>query len=248
MKQMIKIVLCTICFLFLFYSIAAIWSKIGDGTAAFDTDLYVRYRLHLLLNEVPEHFVTFKQINVNNEFKFKHFRLRELPDRVHYDDYSYTFEISNGSEGHLYIQHDNPFSFDEISTLPEGVEDIREISPQFEGNIQVEDMIYTYTINPDTGRSHLYTITMEIDGVQYQFRWYKNSSDLPDEDNTFVGKLLHARTATQARDEFAAAIRSERPSQFGWKILFFGTPVVVVGGVVAFFVIRKKRAKAKENT
>jgi len=223
----------------------------GDGVAEFNTYLYLRYQLWLSTHKIPNHFVTFDQINMNNEFKFESFR---LPSNK-YRRYRYDFTLSNGFCLTLHVRHEGyHVTYDrEVIDLPEGIDDVRDFSATAEqAVVRVNDIEYSFVQDMSTGKYKLYGVTTVIDGIQ--FKWYMNDSrypdevDFPDDPDSFIERLLHASTATQARDEFAAAIRSEKPSQLGWKILFFGTPVVVVGGVVAFFVIRKKKAKAKANT
>lgn len=247
--RIVKLVLYITCTLVIICSFGYVWSGVGDGVVAFDTDLYLRYQLRLWMHEVPDHFITFNQINMNNEFDFENFRLREKPADEQYQHYSYSFELSNGLELTLQVNHADHFTYEhETIELPESVEDVRDFQATSEcRHVRIGDIEYSYVKDSSTGEYKLHGVTMVIDGIQ--FTWYITDSRYPDEidfqnvPNSFVERLLHASTATQARDEFAASIRGKHPSQAHRQVLRWGIPAFVVIGLGAFGIIYRRRRK-----
>lgn len=208
---------------------------------------YREYRRYIKSNAVPQQFVSFQKINFEKKLNFDWFRLADSSGKYAY--YDYAMCMSNGEKISLRVNHagyhDTLFSDKPVIERPNLMEDMRDMPINELAVIYIDDIQYVYLFNHE-GMATLYSVTFVIDEIQ--FRWtFNDANEFPNEKDTFIEGLLHASTATQARDEFAAAIRGGQPSQLGWRILFVATPIVVVGGMVVFFVIRKKKVKAKEN-
>ena len=248
-KKLWKTVFC-LCLALLFSSHVAA-ADIAEDVIQFES--YWEYRWYLALSDVPDHLITFDQINLDGTFNFKQFRMAKETRKENFDNYTYDFTLDNGFGATLAVKYVYHYTHERtVIDLPEGVEDVRDFQATAEcRDVRIDDIEYGFVKDGVTGEYTLYRVTMEIDNIQ--FSWYMNDPrypseiDFPNDSNSFMERLLHASTATQARDEFAAAIRGGRPSQLGWRILFVATPVVVVGGASALFVIRKKKVKAKES-
>ena len=76
-----------------------------------------------------------------------------------------------------------------------------------------------------------------------QFEWYMDDWCYSNDPNSFIERLLHADTAEDARDEFAASIRGKHPSQAHRQVLRWGIPAFVVIGLGAFGIIYRRRRK-----
>lgn len=243
MKKVLVLVLCI-----LFVVVMASEASGEHAQASLYIENYREYKNYIKENAVPQQFVSFQKINFEKELSFALFRLSDFSGE--YSHYDYSFCMRNGEIIQLGVNHAGhyvtAFSGMPIIDRPESMEDMRNLPINELARIYIDDIEYVYLFDQNK-QPALSSVTFFVDEIQ--FLWtFSSVKEWPERGNTFIERLLHASTATQARDEFAAAIRSEKPSQLGWKILFFGTPVVVVGGVVAFFVIRKKKAKAKANT
>lgn len=248
--RIVKIVLWVIVAVLFLNAIGYCWSIIRSSFVAIDTNSYVRYRLYTGTHNPPNHFITFDQVNIDDEFSFENFRLSEKVGQEKYHNYSYRLSLRNGFCLALKVRHVNHFTYEhETIDLPENVEDVRDFQATSEcRHVRVGDIEYSYVKDSSTGEYILYGVTMVIDDIQ--FTWYMSDSrypekiDFPDDPDSFIERLLHASTATQARDEFAASIRSAQPSQLGWQVLFVGTPVLVVSGLVVLFIFQKKKRES----
>ena len=244
-RRIITIALYVVATLAMIYFFIYAWTITCPGIAPFDTDFYSRYQLHLWTHDTPEHFITFDQININDEFGFGNFRLSNSD----YFRYKYELTVDDETSFNLYIRHAGHhtiFPYKKVIDLPDGVEDLREFQATAENSyVRVGDIEYGYVRDSLTGEQVLYGVEMVIDGTQFElFMKDLYYSDNPD---SFIERLLHADTAEAARDEFAAHIQSKRKGDLavGKLLLYWGVPTLIASGVVVFFVIRKKkRAKA----
>ena len=153
--------------------------------------------------------------------------------------------MSNGERIDLRVNHsgyhDKLFSDKPVIERPTTMEDMRDMPSNELAVIYIDDIQYVYLFNRE-GKATLYAVTFVIDEIQ--FRWTFNAvNEFPKEKDTFIERLLHASTATEARDEFAAAIRGQHPSQVVRQVLMWGIPTFVVIGLGAFGIIYRRKCK-----
>lgn len=246
-KKLWKAVFCFCLALFFSSNVAA--TDIAQDVIKYES--YGEYRRYLASSEAPDYLITFDQINFDGTLNFKRFRMAKETGKEKFENCTYDFTLNNGFDVTLEVKYVYHYTHERtVIDLPVGVEDVRDFQATAEcRDVCIGDIEYSFVKDSSTGEYKIYSVRMKIDNIQ--FSWYlkdpryPSEIDFPNDPDSFIERLLHASTATQARDEFAAAIRSKQPSHVGRKLLFFGTPVVIVSGVVSFFVVRKKkRAKA----
>lgn len=204
---------------------------------------YREYRNYIKANDAPQQFVSFQKINFEKKLSFKSFLLADYSGEYAYYDYS--MYMSNGERIDLRVNHagyhDKLFSDKPVIERPTTMEDMRDMPSNELAVIYIDDIQYVYLFNRE-GKATLYAVTFVIDEIQ--FRWTFNAvNEFPKEKDTFIERLLHASTATEARDEFAAAIRGQHPSQVVRQVLMWGIPAFVVIGLGAFGIIYRRKCK-----